>query len=475
MSPVLHDRGAAWRGAFWPVAVLILLGGIAPLVIYWMVFGRGAMVTPSQARQWLDAQDPPAVLVDVRSAEEFRAGHVHGAVHWPREEILTLKSSEEVPSALRDKTLLVICSVGLASHRAAGHLAARGVPGVYNVRGGLQEWSRSDAAVGCWLASCGQSPEVSPPIGREVRAASDGRPFRSSTPLEQLVAVASFFWIKPTYTVISLVLVLVLWQSRAPDLAALRWGMIFFFLGENACAANYFLFRENSYLAEYLHSLGMLVCFAFIIYATLEGFDRRVLMLSDPHRRCAALALCRACVKHGPVPCGLRRTFYLIIPGLMLVALMLPLADWQDTSYNTLILGQPYHYAHLRIYQFFENWYCAAVALLMLGMSLAILILTPGQAALGRAKIAFAAGAGPLGFGMLRMLLGSAYDQNRVWYLFWEEFTELLLIASICGVLWIFRRSLLAWVPTKRESPGNPPMPIEPGPGTDRRLVAEGR
>jgi len=54
-----------------------------------------------------------------------------------------------------------------------------------------------------------------------------------------------------------------------------------------------------------------------------------------------------------------------------------------------------------------------------LGASLAIVTLK-GRAAMNWAKITFAAGVGPLGFGMLRMVLGSTYDQNRVWYLFWE-------------------------------------------------------
>ena len=44
---------------------------------------------------------------------------------------------------------------------------------------------------------------------------------------------------------------------------------------------------------------------------------------------------------------------------------------------------------------------------------------------------------------MLRMILGGAYDQNRVWYLFWEETTEFLFILGICFVLWTFRRKLL--------------------------------
>ena len=63
--------------------------------------------------------------------------------------------------------------------------------------------------------------------------------------------------------------------------------------------------------------------------------------------------------------------------------------------------------------------------------------------AIAWAKIAFAAGIGPLGFAVLRTILGGAYDQNRVWFLFWEETTELLFIVGICFVLWIFRRRLL--------------------------------
>jgi hypothetical protein len=123
------------------------------------------------------------------------------------------------------------------------------------------------------------------------------------------------------------------------------------------------------------------------------------------------------------------------------VALILPCADWQDTAYNTTIFDQLYHYGHLRIYQVFENWYCAAAAVLMFGVSLGILLFKRRDP-VGPAKIALAAGAGPLAFGWLRMTLGSAFDQNRVWYAFWEETTELLFLLGVCAVLWIFREAL---------------------------------
>ncbi len=444
------ERGGPPRGVFWTVAGIVVAGGAVPVILYWWLVGRGATITPQRAKALLREPASAAVLVDVRPPKAFSTGHIDGAVGWPLEELLAAATPGELPAEFRDKTLLLVCDVGIASRRAAAHLAAIGVAEALNVRGGIQEWIRSTVEeLGRQPRAWGKippwSPDVPVPKGEMFdrwRTAADEVvefPFRRSPVFEQAVAVVAFFLIKPVYTLLSLLVAILLWRSRAPDLAALRWGMIFFFLGENACAVNYFVFRETSYLSEYLHSYGMLLCFGFTAYAFLEGVDRRILMLSDPERRCAALALCGRCVKYADVSCGLKQSFYLIIPVLIAVSLMLPLADWQDNSYNTLVFGQLYNYAHLRIYQLFENWYCAAAAILMFAVSLAILGLKRDDP-IATAKIAFAAGIGPLGFGMLRMVLGGAYDQNRVWYLFWEEFTELLFILGICFVLWTFRR-----------------------------------
>jgi rhodanese-related sulfurtransferase len=424
------------RAGFWAAAAILLAGAAVPPAIYAVLFGRVPTRTPAAAKQWLLADDSQAVLVDVRDGDAFAAGHLAGAVHWPLAEILAARSVADRPPALAGKTLLLVCDVGLASCRAARHLAAFDAA-AYNVRGGIQEWIRSAA-----------EPPGPPGSDRFDRwQAGTGRAaplaFRESPPLEQAVAVLSFFGLKPIYTLLSLAVMVLLWPARDRDLVALRWAMICFFIGENSCAVNYLVFHENSYLAEYVHSFGMMACFGFTAYAILEGIDLRILGLSDPHRPCAALPLCRECVKGGGATCGLRQTFYLLLPALMIVALMLPLAGWQDSSYNTLVFGRPYNYAHLRIFQILENWYCAAAACAMLAASLAWLVIR-GQAGIAGAKIALAAGLGPLGFGMFRMVLGSAYDQHRVWYLFWEEGTELLFTSAICLVLAIFRRSLLA-------------------------------
>jgi rhodanese-related sulfurtransferase len=457
MTALTSKANDRLRGSRWIVAALIVLGGVIPPMLYEGIFGWLPTVTPEDARFMLQ-EGKPTLLVDVRPPDVFASRHLDGAVNWPLDKILAIARTEDVPQEFRGQSLLMLCDVGWTSRKAVEHLSGLGHPRVFQVRGGIQEWIHSFSVERLMLAkplSDGGNPTspadltcVVAPQGKphdRFLVAGGGieeLPFRHSPLVEQAIAVIAFFFFKPIYELLSLVSIIILWKSREPDLAALRWGMIFFFLGENACAVNYFAFRESSYTAEYLHSYGMAISFGFVAYAFLEGIDRRMLFLSDDRQRCSAIALCGSCAKHTDVACGLKRMFYVLIPALMIVTGMLPAADWQNTAYNTGVFGRLYSYGHLWIYQVFENWYCAAAAFVMFAASLVVLV-AKKENAIAWAKIAFAAGIGPLGFGFLRMMIGSAYDQNRVWYLFWEETTELLLIAGICCLLWIFRQRLL--------------------------------
>ncbi len=413
------------------IAGLIVIGGIIPLLLYGAYFGRVDWISPTQARERLLNQGEQTILVDVRDKGPFRKEHIDGAYNWPLADIVALRSPTEIPAPLRGKTLLMLCQAGYSSVAATRHLAALGVTDVHNVRGGWIEW-----IAGASGPEGGRFERIKTAAGETI-----GLPFRISPWHEQVAAVASGFAIKPTYTLLSLLLVAMLWRSRSSDLVALRWAMIFFFIGENFCAANYFIYRETSYLFEYLHSYGMLLCFGFTTYAVLEGMDRRIFMLSDPNHKCAALSLCGPCTKYSDVSCGLKHTFYVLIPACMVLACMPLCADRITVSYNTDIFGTFYNYSHRLVYQLFEALYCPAAAVLGMTMSLLILLIRRNDP-LPAAKIAFAAGMGPLGFGMMRMILAGVYRQNQVWFTFWEEVTELLFIMGICCVLWIFRRGL---------------------------------
>lgn len=413
------------------VVGIVLTGGLLPLMLYWVFCGSVPAITPVKARRLLQAPKSEAMLIDVRPLQDFNEKHIDGAQSWPLEDILATEYPNEVPGQFKTKTLLIICDGRMRSSFASKHLVGISVENVANVRGGIQEW----------IGSIGGPEGGVFERFRSVSGETWPLPFRHSPKHQQLIAVISGFGIKPIYTVLSLVIVIILWRSRSLDLVALRWSMICFFIGENFCTSNYIFFRDTSYLFEYLHSFGMLLSFGFATYAILEGMDRRILMLSDPNQRCAALRLCGKCIKYEKVPCGLKRTFFLIIPALGFVALMPLFSRWYDTSYNTMIFDAFYHYSRRLIYQLFETRYCPTAAVVLLCASLMVLIFKKTNP-MPLAKVFFAAGVGPLGFGMFRSVLTAMYSQDLVWFAFWEESTEFLFVAGTCFLLWIFRHHL---------------------------------
>jgi rhodanese-related sulfurtransferase len=414
------------------VVLLAVAGALPPLIVYWTFLERTPTVSPEAAREILSSPKSNAVLVDVRPPEEFAQHHLDAAQNWSYDQIITLASATDVPEALRGKRLLLLCESGILSSLAARHLCEIGVPNVENVQGGMQNWVAA-AEKPCSLSPC----RIRANSGR-----SEPLPSRPSPPFEQWVAVLTGFVVKPLYTFLSLVLVVVLWRQTAPDLAALRWAMICFFVGENFCAANYLICSDGSWLFEYLHSYGMVLCFALMLFALFEGLDARVLKLSDPTARCAAVGLCQRCIKQADVPCGLRQIFRFLIPALMVVSLAPLCAGFNPISYNTTILGTFYNYSHAVVHQVFEIRYLPVAACVLLGTSL-LFLRTRDAGSLQWPKLLMAAGLGAMGFSFFRLVLLHCYRDNLVWFATWEEVTEMLFILGVICVLWTFRNALL--------------------------------
>lgn len=74
-----------------------------------------------------------AIIIDLRDKEEYRCGHVRGAVNIPYEEF---DENEDFP---RRKTLVLYCDRGGASMMAAKQLARRGYQ-TRSVIGGFQAY-----------------------------------------------------------------------------------------------------------------------------------------------------------------------------------------------------------------------------------------------------------------------------------------------------------------------------------------------
>lgn len=86
-------------------------------------------VGPAELYQAVGAE---ALIVDVRTPQEFFAGHVPGAVNYPLEGIDLW--ADRLP---KDRPIYVYCRSGNRSRQAVEYLARRGYTQLYHVQGGV--------------------------------------------------------------------------------------------------------------------------------------------------------------------------------------------------------------------------------------------------------------------------------------------------------------------------------------------------
>lgn len=104
-----------------------------------MILDGASTVSPDALHNWIGRGDPPLVL-DVRSAGEFGAGHVPGAMNIPFTRILA--GSDEL-RAERSTTVVVYCGHGPRAWLAAALLRRRGYARVIYLRGHMLAWRRA--------------------------------------------------------------------------------------------------------------------------------------------------------------------------------------------------------------------------------------------------------------------------------------------------------------------------------------------
>ncbi|HHU95841.1 MAG TPA: FAD-dependent oxidoreductase [Petrimonas sp.] len=84
----------------------------------------------------IDTRDPETVVIDVRTNEEYQAGHIEQSLHIPVDELRERLS--EVP---KGKTLYIYCKIGLRGYVATRILMQHGFEAIYNLSGGYDTYS----------------------------------------------------------------------------------------------------------------------------------------------------------------------------------------------------------------------------------------------------------------------------------------------------------------------------------------------
>jgi rhodanese-related sulfurtransferase len=100
-----------------------------------------AAVSPGEAVRLMNEG---ALMVDVRSTNQFKDGHVSGARNLPGDQIADGAAPLD---AIRNRAVIMCCDSGTASAAAARKLKAMGFEQVYNLRGGIGAWRQDNLPV----------------------------------------------------------------------------------------------------------------------------------------------------------------------------------------------------------------------------------------------------------------------------------------------------------------------------------------
>jgi rhodanese-related sulfurtransferase len=78
------------------------------------------------------------VVIDIRSPEDFAAGHLPGAINMQYDE---KKFADEIAKFTKSKSYLLNCAGGKSSFKAAKAMTGQGFKPVYNLDGGIAAWT----------------------------------------------------------------------------------------------------------------------------------------------------------------------------------------------------------------------------------------------------------------------------------------------------------------------------------------------
>ena len=93
-------------------------------------------ISQEEAKEMM-GKDDDHIVVDVRRADEYAAGHIPGAILIPNEKIGT-EQAAELPDL--DQIILIYCRSGNRSKQASQKLADMGYNNVYEF-GGIIDWT----------------------------------------------------------------------------------------------------------------------------------------------------------------------------------------------------------------------------------------------------------------------------------------------------------------------------------------------
>ena len=120
--------------------IVVLIATIGNEVV--IAARSGHKLAPLDAVRLINDRDP--IIVDVRSASDYKKSHLNRAVNLP---MSRLNEAESILGNDKSKPLLLYCALGTTANSARDKLLQQGWTDVYPMRGGLNAWQIANLPV----------------------------------------------------------------------------------------------------------------------------------------------------------------------------------------------------------------------------------------------------------------------------------------------------------------------------------------
>lgn len=128
----------------------IVLAGVWVALVAMLVFSYVSSLTSStkelnthEATLMMNKED--AVVVDIRAAKEYKAGHILGARQL-KPEALREKNFSVLENS-KDKPIILVCAMGNQARSTANAMAKAGFANVNVLKGGMNAWQSASLPI----------------------------------------------------------------------------------------------------------------------------------------------------------------------------------------------------------------------------------------------------------------------------------------------------------------------------------------
>ncbi len=115
--------------------VVVVLIAVVTFVMLRPATSAGKKLSPADYQSQFATSNTPYLLVDVRTADEFATGHIHGAVNIPLDTLET-----QLNGIPQTQPVVLYCHSGNRSGKAAQLLSNAGYKQIYDL-GGINAWT----------------------------------------------------------------------------------------------------------------------------------------------------------------------------------------------------------------------------------------------------------------------------------------------------------------------------------------------